>query len=755
MLEFFRQYQRYFYLIITVVIIISFSFFGTYNTLNNNDKRDTIAFTAVDGTKVTRGELEQFAQFIGTDASDKLIFGGIWGPNFLNDGVVRKEFLQTGLAQKLYAAYTSDLGPDLESRHQKEKRYTPYTHPQLPLLSAESAWSYFVPEMRGLLQALKVQNQGSSPEAFDLRVSLYLTQTQFPPSALQQVLRYQQRQYGLQPDPNIEYADFSLFGYHTLDDWFGPRFIKIVAEFILNTAKIAEQRGYRVTKEEALADLMHHAELSYRDNSSNPHLDVANSSEYFHEQLNRLSLDQNKAALLWRQVLLFRRLFQDAGQDVFVDPFSLQPFVAYTKASVQGELYQLPPNLRFNNLQTLQKFEAYLNAISQRTGLLALPKTFLPVSTLLKDNPELVQKRYLLDVAEVNKNSLQGKMSIKETWNWEVDEANWALLKEKFGDLKNVKAETREDRFAALDHLSNATRAQVDSFARQTIIDQHPEWLDKALQEAEPKRMSVTLFYKGGSLPLTGVKNAGEFMQLLDRAPLGEQSRDLVRFSGDNQVYYKIVVVDRSKEAEIATFAEALKNNTFNSSEDQKVKNDRAALHQAIYEAYAAGIAPQKPPAQLIEDVAASLRLYSYMQEALTQLKQNPKSASHFVQPAKEETNDDPNKIAARAPLEQQWLLLKGDYTEARSGRGNMHEFFAMQPGTWSSIQTPVTGDLSFFKLERVDDQISPHSMIQGVASVQTLLSEEAQGELMKQILEEIQAKNGISLEFMKLSEEG
>ncbi len=35
MLAFFRKYQRYFFLVITIVIVISFSFFGTYSTLMN------------------------------------------------------------------------------------------------------------------------------------------------------------------------------------------------------------------------------------------------------------------------------------------------------------------------------------------------------------------------------------------------------------------------------------------------------------------------------------------------------------------------------------------------------------------------------------------------------------------------------------------------------------------------------------------------------------------------------------------------
>src|ERR1700681_408677 len=122
MLGFFRRHQRYFFLMITIVIVISFSFFGTYSTLNNSSGQDPVAFVAIDGTQVTRSELNQLVMFIGTDSQDKLLFGGIWGPHFLNDGVVKKNYFETGLAELLVAQYPGEVEQDLFSRHEKEKR---------------------------------------------------------------------------------------------------------------------------------------------------------------------------------------------------------------------------------------------------------------------------------------------------------------------------------------------------------------------------------------------------------------------------------------------------------------------------------------------------------------------------------------------------------------------------------------------------------------------------------------------------------
>lgn len=64
MLDFFRKYQRYFFLVITVVIIISFSFFGTYSTLGSNAWREQIAFKAVNGHEVTRADVDEMTDFL-------------------------------------------------------------------------------------------------------------------------------------------------------------------------------------------------------------------------------------------------------------------------------------------------------------------------------------------------------------------------------------------------------------------------------------------------------------------------------------------------------------------------------------------------------------------------------------------------------------------------------------------------------------------------------------------------------------------
>lgn len=758
MLNFIRKYQRYFYLVITVVIIVSFSFFGTYSTLGGDAYREQIAFTAVDGTQVTRGELEQLVMFISTDADDKLLFGGIWGPNFLNDGVIRKDFLASGLAEQLLKQYASDMSPDLDRRLEKEKHFTPYVHPQAGFISVEMAWNYMAPNIKAQYELLRMQSNATDPEAINARIQLYLAERELPAPALMQVLHRLQRQNSwLQPDPNLERTDLSLFGYHTLDDWFGPRFLRLVGEFIINSAKIASQKGYKVTKEEALADLKRNAEQSYRDNAPNPHIGVANSNEYFNEQLQRYTLDQNKAARIWTQVLLFRRLFQDVGQAVFVDPQSLQPLNSYAKATVEGDLYRLPDELQFSQAHTLLLFETYLKAISSRPQLLNLPTKFLPLSEIPS---QLQQKRYLVDIAQVNKNVLQARVGIKESWNWETDDKNWETLKLQFPDLANKKASNKEERLAALDSLDERTRGRVDVFARQAIVDAHPEWIEKALSNAEPQRKTIALHMKGETTPLTGFKNPATLIALLDKAKLGEQDPTLSQVSGDNLTYYKIVVIDRSANPEILTFAEASEDGTLEAlleiKSNAETEEQMAALKKAIYDDYASAIAPEKAPKELLDDVAASLRFYSIMRDIEAKLKKDPQSAAPYIRSEAQE-EELANQLPKRSPLDAQWQLIKSSHREERSGEiGNiaLPDLFSMNPGTFSRVYTPVSGDLSFFYLKNRGSDATVASLDNMVTRTHHLLSDEAEQELMRQVLNEITAKKAISLEFMQPKED-
>lgn len=781
MLAFMRKHQKYFYVIITIVICISFSFFGTNGTQAGNYIHEQVAFTTVSGDPVTRLDLEEMALFIGTDSNDKKLFGGVWGPNFLNNGVIQKDFLETGLAAILAESYSDHIQGDLKNRFARETRFTPYTHPQVPFLSSMNVWSYFAPGIAANLQVLQNAKDPMAPEALDARAQLFLAERRFPSPYLIQMLLFQEKQNKSIPhDPNLDTHDLSLFGYHTTDDWFGGRFIRLVSQFIYNAAAIAEQRGYSVSKEEVLADLKSNAEASFKENKDNPRIGVANSGEYFEQQLQRMRLDKTKAVKLWQKVMLFRRLFGDVANSVFVDPLAYQTFDQFSGEMATGDLYRLPSTLRFSDFQTLQRFETYLDAVSKRDrsekNALLLPKTFLTPEEVAKKTPELVQKEYLLEVASADKKALQNKVSVKDTLAWELDESNWKALRTQFPELGLKKSETREQRLAAIDELDSITRARADQFARKEIAAAHPEWLDSALELATSQKLSAALSLKGGHSSFEGLRNGEDLMKLLDKAELGKLSPSLEKVSFDGEHFYRITVLERSPKLEVLTFEKA--------NQGSGIDNLNRLLDQALEVAYMK-IRAENPedfqnsdkswkPFEEVKDKVAlaqyskildgikselkkqdgyekyqhldkdRLTPYRFIGEAdnlLKQLKENPGQASQLTVDGEAKTINDQFKWV-KSPLE---ISRKAEHNLAQGDK-----LFKQAPKTWSPVVLAPNGDMYFSWVEAKANAPADQALLQDqIERARFLLGNDAERTYLRSLLPELKEKHAISFDYL------
>lgn len=799
MLEFFRKYQRYFFLVITVVIIISFSFFGTYSTLGSNSWREQVAFTAINGKEILSTDVDEMALFLSTDSHDKLYFGEMWGPNFLNDGVIRNDFLKSGLAQELASAYPEEIQEDIDIKSAKEKHFTPYSHPQAPFINVTNVWTFFAPQMNDYYQTMTSAKNGLDPAAFDSRIKLYLAEKNIPASTLRQILRYQEKQYEwLTPDERLNQSDLSLFGYHTLEDWFGPRFTRLVSEFIINTAIVAEEQGYSVTKAEVLTDLVRNTQTSYQQNLNNPQMGVTSPEQYLNEQLRRMNMDQARAIKIWRQVLLFRRYFEDAGSNAIVDTLASQKLHQFAKENSTIDLYRLPPELRVANYDDLQKLEAYLTAAvkQNKSDPLAIPAQYLPVAEVAKKYPELVQKRYVLLVAKVDLNSLQSRIGLRDLWNWEADETNWNVLAKQFPVLAAKLAKNREERFEFLDSLDTAVRSSVDAFAKKTIISAHPEWIEQSLASAKPEKVIIGLRSQGGRMPISGLDDQTkrvEFIHLLDEAPISEQvSEDspLYDFSADSKVYYRIAVLDRADSPEILAYQDAKADGTLSTIRDRLLEQYYAANRGKDATLYQNEKKEWKPFKDVQEAVAdqyyhktlqslekvhqdtfgkengkkpsknetASLRLYPFVSMVKEKLEKGGAANDQWVKviPENGEEKEGENKpLPPKTAIADQWKLEKTTVTISRhepgEGVDDVSEALTLNENAWSSINKPVSGDLAFYqKKERKESSFDIADIGDEVREIQHLLGAEAQRNLMKQVLAELKKKGAISLSYLK-----
>lgn len=798
MLGFLRKYQQFFYIIITVVIVISFSFFGTYSTLDTPNAGEQVAFVAIDGTPISRSDLDEMVVFIGTDMEDKRLFGGSWGPNFLNNGIVREDILSTGIGASIAKAFPHEIKEDLNQRHTKEKNFTLYTHPQAKFLGIETAWTYFAPQMSAQFKALQKAKDPVDDTAFNARVALFLGEKRIPAPMLRQVLTYQEKQYNwLSHDPNLDRTDLSLFGYHTLEDWFGPRFLRLSAEYLINAAKIAEQHGYQVSKDEALADLMHNAAISFEQNAKSPYLGVSTSTQYFDEQLRRMRMDRTTAVKLWRQVMLARRLFHDMGSAVVVDPATFKPFVEYAGETTEGTVYQLPEALHIGNAESLQKFEAYTKAVGKdNKGPLDLPKVFKTADELAKTNPELVQRRYALQVSEVTKANLQTRVGIKETWEWEADEANWKALQKQFPELGIKKGATREERVSAVDSLDNVTRAKVDSFARSAIVNTHPDWINDALSSKEPKTIVVGLSTEGVSFPFEGVSDRSNLIALLNAAPIAgttatpeaeAASKKLQEYSGDGEHIYRIRVMNRAADPEVMTFSEAQESGASDAAlqkalkthyEAIKEKNPQdfqnpdkswknfseaansvgghyvAELTKALGKDYVEAMSPAMVQKDVSTNTTNSLRFFKHLRETQAKFLSDPDAEAEQVltelPPVNQSTS--PEALPTRTPLADQWKLTKTTFKTSRSQANAKVSSDAAQvvdEGKWSTVVTQPNGDLYFFKVMKKMKAAAMEEIAEQTNKAHSILGLEAQGKLGQALLLQMKEKGALSLDYM------
>lgn len=789
MLHVFRKYQRYIFIVITVVIVLSFSFFGTYSAMQNNTYDDPTAFIAVDGTHVTRSELEKMIQFIGTDSIDKRNLGGVWGPNFFNDGVIKNVLLETGTAAILANAFSEDILEDIKTRHEKEKQFKPYMHPQAQFIGAEAVWNYFSPGTKQSLSILQHAQNPLTEKAFDARVKLYMNEQQFPALLLKKMLMMQeQKNSWIEADPSLYYADLSLFGYHTTEDWFGKRFVSLIAEFIINSSVIAEKEGYVVTKEEAYADLLRNATLSFKENQKSPYLNVANFDQYVSEQLRRMQMDKVTAVRLWQKVLLFKRLFQEMGHSVFVAPLAFKQYNAYAKESVKGTLYQLPEEFRFANGRSLHKFEIYLDSISKRKPeSLELPTKFNSLDELTKTAPQLIQKRYTLDVASISKKDLQAKVSMKSMWEWEADEGNWKILTEQFPELAIKKVTNKEERFSALESLDKTTRDRVDNYARKAIIEKHPEWVSEALAKNQSKEMNVSIPLKGGKTPFKGIEDRASLFTLLD-ANHSDTDKSLDAYTQDNENYYRIRVIKTAPAKEIMTYHEADTSGVLDELLDSKLQAyyekirskapeayqnkdgswkpysdvyDSIAdkyftnLMQSIGNDYVKGMIPKDDNKNMTMSRAASLRFIKHIENAKNSVKDNASDSSFVI--ANDEDSNSADESATRKPLDEQWKLRKKPYTMVLSSRDSTLDktaTLALKQGELSKIYTPPNGDLYFFYAEETGVEPSDEAVERQVNRMQSLLSNDAHQALTDKLLKKMMKDGNLSLDFMKSNKE-
>jgi GcvH upstream region-like protein len=796
MLNFFRKHQRLFFIITSVVIILSFSFFGTFNAMAPAEKvSDRQIAKAIDGSPISEREVEALVRFLSSAYEDRGLSKRM--PNVLNDSFICKDFLLSGIGVMLAEQYFEEIKPELEERLKKTKHYRPYRHPHAPFLGAEIVWEQFNPNINHHLTELKEKSEEATPANFALLCNLYLDQAQFHPEVLKRLLMYQQNQYSWMPqDPRLSYENFALFGFESLEDWVGRRFLEIAAQFLINGSIIAEQKGYRVSLEEARSELYQNAQTGLQRLAEKKELSQADVGDYIKNEIRALGIDEPTTVKIWRKAMLFRRLFHDVGNAVLLDHLAHQQFHSFANETASLDVYQLPDHLKFRDFRTMLKFQIYIDAIStlakSRNNPLDLPNNFLKPEELEKRIPSLVKRRFLLEFSETEREEIALRTSLRETWDWQLKDENWDKLKNEFPILAGDKADTREGKFLILDKLDQQSRLRIDQFTRDQIIESHPEWIAQELEKQPVQTATVGIRLKGGISPFEGMEDSTHLLELLQVAPIKDQidhseaalaaQNKLEQFTANGKKYYKISVVKRGIQKEIVSFEEVNADGTLDSLLDKKLqeaysevrKKDSGVFQesdgswkpfdhvkdQIALKVYADLLKAIEDDARksgaLLEspssDFYAPRRLASYVRDAKRQIEKNLDDP-HFVKLA--EANSEQHLFADEPSLETQWLLIKTHQEVSRAAGSSFTKqgIFESPIGLWSPIDVGASGEMAFFHL--LNRTQADTADLDKIAEGQQVLSIDARRLLTHQLLNQIREKKAIGLSTAQRSDDG
>ncbi len=766
MLNFFRKYQKIFFVVITVVIVISFSFFGTFNTMaDRSELPDRELVKGVTGKPIMQKELNLVCQLISSSVFDPGLQERGKAPNLLNDGVIEKDFIASGLAVQLAKPYFDLLKGELDERMQKVKRFRPYKHAASPQLSVEALWQRFAPELYQHYELARLKSDQCTLETFAILNQLYLEQAMLPPDMVKQFLLFQQNQQGLKPDPMLERVDLSLYGFHSLEDWFGPRYVEVIGQFILNAAALAEERGYAIGTEEIRADLIQNVYRGYQQLTHQNAVSHQEVNDLYRAQMQAQGADERTVMNTWKKVMLFRRLFEDVSGSVLVDPLAFRQFQQYSKQSAQVELFELPTALQLSDFRALLKFQTYLEAVAPeparlRTDLTLLHR-FASLEQVEKRCPDLVERDIELEYAEVLKADLASALSLKETWNWEGDERHFELLKKQFPEVAKFVAGSREERLSALDRLSAKVRLKVDHWARMQMVGENVMHIKDCLAKAPMRKQTVGFRLKGGDFPFAGVKDRTKFLSLLEQAPLGGAPNEALScFTGDGEAFYRVVVHTREGECRVLALAEASHDGTLDQLLDKQLEAaypEMKKIHPATFQTAQGGSKPfkdvkdqigrylfadllsaiEKAAPEKIGELAleryAHYRLFPHAQAALRAIQKNP------ADPAWVKQTEDRS-------LESQWLLTRVERPVERgeSIAFSKEEMFALEPEAWSSVKVGARGAVGFYRV-LAQTKMGPLTFGE-MDKTREMLCLDAKRAFMRQLLSQIKEQQAIHL---------
>lgn len=434
MLQFLRKNQKVLFLLITVVVIFSFIFFGTSSAVLSVGRGEEEKVIAIgeNGEKIKESDIKTLSHFFQTPQ----------GESFFD-----KEIIQSRVATILFKQFQKELDPIFKKKWQKVRNFRPYTHPMNPKLSAITIWDEYLPQITSLLHSLKREEP-----TFEKYAELYLAEKSFPSHFLRRILFLRQMEAKEQEDPRLYQSDLSLFGYHSPREWFSESFIDLVSLYLLKGASQAEKMGIYATDKEIEKSFLQKKGVQIPP-TMKPYLAKLVEYQALTQHLSYIpSLD--------------KEFHKYAGEKVVIKEETLPSY--------------FHPKNRY-------EIALYLTALYQSLSPEKISaENRLSPKEVEKSFPELVYQRLQVEYQRLTKQDLRLQIPTKELIKWQI--SNWDQLAKKFSLDSQL---SQEERAESLSALSKEERKKIDLFSYDQMITD--EWIEKALEKASYQEDSIIL----------------------------------------------------------------------------------------------------------------------------------------------------------------------------------------------------------------------------------------------------------------------
>jgi hypothetical protein len=692
MYKFFRKYQRFFIIFIAGVIIVVFTFFGTYNRgVRFYKERDKKIGKSFDKRDIFLSEIEKISFFLSFEEA------------FFSKTTLQ-ELIEIGIAKELFKKYFEVLKGDFESRFKRVKNYTPYVHPQISLISAKNVWKRYNLSTKELLEKLQ-KKEKFDVDAFELLLKLYLEQKKFSPNSLKQVLLFEERQYKAMQDVGLFRDDLFLFGFSNIFDWFGKNFIDLVSQFIINGSRLAENQVGAVNFNEARLELLKKVG-------------------------KRKILQKNEKTLvaIFQKVYTFQKYLNFISDNVFVDNLCHNEIFSFFSEKAKIKLFSLPSYLRFKSSDEFYKFLFYLKKTKKEFSPFLL-HSHKSVEELEKEVPEFLERKFVLGIKKVNKSDIGLRIGERKLWDWQVEDANFEKLRNKFFELSSKECgKTKEDRFFLLEGLDGKKRAVIDEYSRNQMVEISE--IKKEMEGKEKEKLEVVLKSSDNKIfqedaILEGVNNERLFSCLKKN-----DSKGLLFYTDDDRNYYSISIQERSKKF-LASF--------------KKVKEDGSLdflFNEFLYKKYLESKELEEVKGREFFEVRDFLGFLAFF-DILEKMEKNPKEenvksyASNFLLSYMERLRKDllDEKILESNLVDEK----KMEITRKTPIEWIKKEIFIEKPPLFSKVN--VDGEkISFFKL--IEKEKLNKAPFEEIEKAKKLLGREAKFDFLKGVVSDLKKEN-------------